>query len=584
MDKTTEYFRSFLESLSQSDIFVRSYSLLTHWMMPLLAVIIFLRCVYPLFQRISQNNIWGYLGMPDGELIPINHWENSIGRSRLSDIVLPISFISRNHAVLSYNGRDWSIADIGSKGGIEVNGEKINQKTAVNEGDIISLAGFKFTLLPAGAAEAGIPGLVFDEKPSPPPSRTFKPVITLLLILLFQFMGSFQIILNKAEEVNIAVALTFLLFIAMEFIYFYATKAFSNKYFELELLVFFLCGINLLVVSSSAPGSLYKQLIAIAGGIIAFTIMKVLLRDLTVARALKYLLSAAGIILLVLNLTIGETRFGAKNWINLGFITFQPLELVKVSFVIAGAATLDKLLTTRNLTAFIAYSGACIGVLVLIRDLGTAVIFFAAFIVIAFMRSGDVRTIALICSGAALGAVAVVSLFPYIAARFAVWGKVWENANASGYQQTRTMIYAASGGLLGVGGGNGHLIGIPAADTDLVFGIICEEWGLIIGIIAVMTIVFFAVFASWLTRSCRSSFYALSACGAASIFLVQIALNVFGSLDLLPLTGVTFPFISNGGTSMIASWALLAFIKAADERKTQDKNIKETSLEGAEIT
>jgi cell division protein FtsW (lipid II flippase) len=166
---------------------------------------------------------------------------------------------------------------------------------------------------------------------------------------------------------------------------------------------------------------------------------------------------------------------------------------------------------------------------------------------------------------------------PYIASRFEAWGHVWQFADTIGYQQTRTMIYTASGGLLGLGGGNGYLVGIPAADTDLVFGILCEEWGLIVAIAAVLAIVFLAFFALFLMRGCKSSFYAISACGAASIFMIQTALNVFGSLDILPLTGVTLPFISNGGSSMIVCWALLAFIKAADERYRPDIGEAEAS-------
>jgi cell division protein FtsW (lipid II flippase) len=159
---------------------------------------------------------------------------------------------------------------------------------------------------------------------------------------------------------------------------------------------------------------------------------------------------------------------------------------------------------------------------------------------------------------------------PYIASRFEAWGHVWQFADSIGYQQTRTMIYAASGGLIGLGGGNGYLVGIPASDTDLVFGILCEEWGLIVALAAVLTIIFLAFLVLFLMRGCKSSFYAISACGAASIFMIQTALNVFGSLDILPLTGVTLPFVSNGGSSMVVCWALLSFIKAADERYRPD--------------
>jgi cell division protein FtsW len=335
---------------------------------------------------------------------------------------------------------------------------------------------------------------------------------------------------------------------------------------ELELLFFFLCGLSLLIVASSAPYALTKQLLAIILGLASYTFLNFILLDLDRSRKLKYLLVVAAFLLIVMNLAIGEARFGARNWINLGFITFQPMEFVKISFVLAGSATLDRLLTTKNLTAFILFSGTCMGALILIRDLGMAVILFGAFVVIAFMRSGDLRTISLICAATALGAAVVVRFMPYIASRFAAWGNVWELYDTMGYQQTRTMIAAASGGLLGVGGGNGNLVRVAAADTDLVFGMLCEEWGLIVALVAVLIIIFLGIYSMGISGSSRSAFYAIASCGAASIFLIQTALNVFGSLDLLPLTGVTLPFVSNGGSSMVVSWCLLALIKSADGR------------------
>lgn len=551
------------------------YVFLAHWILPLLAIIIFFRCIIPLFKGRNENNIWGYLGMMDGSRVPIRHWENSIGRSKLSDIVIPLVFVSSNHAVLAFDGKDWLIYDIGSKGGIKVNGNKIEQQEKVKYGDVISLGGAEVVLF---VDEEKIEKYIQKEKKSAASNSNISTGTTLLMIIFFQIISCTQMYLSGRDALNKIIPITFFIFIMVELFYYFFIRLFSRKYFEPELLVYFLCGINLLVVSSYNPDALFKQLISIIIGMAVYTVMLILLQDLRSARKLKYVLAVVGLIFLMLNLIMGERRFGAKNWINLGFITFQPLEFVKISFVIAGAATLDRLLTTRNLTAFILYSGACIGVLILIRDLGTAVIFFGAFLVIAFMRSGDLRTIALICAGAVISAMAVIYLMPYIASRFAAWGNAWENVDSTGYQQTRTMIAAASGGLLGVGGGNGYLVNIPAADTDLVFGLICEEWGLLIAIITVLSIVCLGVFVVLLTDKCRSAFYCISACGAASIFLIQVALNVFGSLDILPLTGVTLPFVSNGGSSMISSWGLLAFIKSADEcirpGKTNYKNRK----------
>ena len=128
------------------------------------------------------------------------------------------------------------------------------------------------------------------------------------------------------------------------------------------------------------------------------------------------------------------------------------------------------------------------------------------------------------------------------------------------------MSAAASGGLFGMGAGNGWLERIPAGDTDLVFGMLCEEWGLVIALLAVACILTLAWFAVRASRTGRSSFYTIAACAAGSLLVFQTSLNVFGSVDLLPLTGVTFPFVSNGGSAMLSAWGLLAYLKAMDTR------------------
>jgi cell division protein FtsW (lipid II flippase) len=184
----------------------------------------------------------------------------------------------------------------------------------------------------------------------------------------------------------------------------------------------------------------------------------------------------------------------------------------------------------------------------------------------AYMRSGDVRVLGATAAVTGVGAVLVITFMPYIASRFSSWRHVWELAATSGYQQTRTMIYTASGGLLGVGIGKGYLRTVAAADTDLVFGVLAEEWGLVIALICALAPLLLAIFAAMSAKAARSAFYSIAACGAAVILLAQTALNVFGSLDVLPLTGVTLPFISNGGSSMVACWGLLACIKSIDER------------------
>ncbi|MFR8915873.1 MAG: FtsW/RodA/SpoVE family cell cycle protein, partial [Oscillospiraceae bacterium] len=157
-----------------------------------------------------------------------------------------------------------------------------------------------------------------------------------------------------------------------------------------------------------------------------------------------------------------------------------------------------------------------------------------------------------------------------------------EYASAGGYQQTRAMMCIASGGLFGLGAGNGWLKSVFAADTDRVFAFLCEEWGLIIGLCAVAVIVILAVFTVRSAKVGRSSFYTIAACAAVAILTIQTILNVFGTMDLLPLTGVTFPFLSNGGSSMLASWGLIAFLKAADTRQNASFAVRTAKAEEVE--
>jgi cell division protein FtsW (lipid II flippase) len=302
------------------------------------------------------------------------------------------------------------------------------------------------------------------------------------------------------------------------------------------------------------------------------------LRDLKRVVKTRRFMAGLTIILFVINIICGKLQYGARNWIEIFGISLQPSEIAKICFIFAGSATLNRLFVKRNLFGFMCLSGFCLLALAVTGDFGTAAIFFVVFLVIAYMRSGDFATLSLIC-GSAVGAILLIVRFkPYIAARFSVWGHVWENASGMGYQQVRTMSAAASGGLIGVGAGNGWLHNVAASNTDLVFGILCEEWGLIIALLSVSIIVVLSIFAFRVARAGRSSYYTIAACSATSLLVFQTILNVFGSVDILPLTGVTFPFISCGGSSMIASWGLLSYLKAADTRQNASFAVRKKTM------
>ena len=168
---------------------------------------------------------------------------------------------------------------------------------------------------------------------------------------------------------------------------------------------------------------------------------------------------------------------------------------------------------------------------------------------------------------------------PYVADRFSTYRHIWETPYDAGMQQTRVLIYSASGGLFGLGIGQGLLRYTFAASTDLVFGMVCEEYGMIIAFAIIISFAAIVVYTIAGARGARSSFYAIAACASAGLLIVQLSLNVFGVTDLLPMTGVTLPFISRGGSSLICCWMLMAFIKSIDPR-AYPKTLRETQALG----
>lgn len=391
----------------------------------------------------------------------------------------------------------------------------------------------------------------------------FKQITVMLLMTAFQLICA-SCVLCREEEPRLSTVYIFFGYIAAEWVYMLiGTLVTGNDYFELEAIAFFLSGIGLTVCASFNESYALKQLIAIAMGLAVYLIMTALIKDVRVACALRYPAAVGSLAVLAANLALAEVTNGTLNWIDLGFFSIQPSELVKIAFVLVGAVSLEKLLSNASLTKYIIFSVSCIGCLFLMKDFGTALIFFFTFILIAFLRSGDVRTIALICTVALMGAVLIIYFKPYVANRFAAYRHVWDFMDTTGYQQTRVLIYSASGGFFGLGIGEGHLRDVYAASTDLVFGLICEEMGLIIGIAVLLGFAGIALFAVRAAKTAGSTFYIISAVAAAGMLLFQLSLNVFGITDLLPLTGVTLPFVSRGGSSMLCSWGLLAYIRAA---------------------
>ena len=507
-----------------------------------------------------------------GQKLPVLFWENSIGRSKGSDICVADMAVSRDHCVLLRRQEGWFVSDIGSKFGTFVNGEPAKGRTKVNIDDQITVGNTTFTLKRGDEYQRKLRPSWFFSKASD--KGSLQPYKLMLLITFFQLFMAVEACFSNGRQDLLPLAFFGGLAVVEWAFFCISSYAFNRVNFEMEALGLFLSGIGVMLGvrqnTVHAPDAGFRmalvQLIAMTLGIVVFSFLVKFIEKPDRVDSLRMYIMIGAVILLGINIVFGTVTNGAANWIRLGPITVQPSEFVKVAFIFVGASALDKLQTKRNFFEFIIFSAICVGALAFMGDFGTALIFFLTFLLIAFMRSGDFKTIILALVAAAFAVILVLNIKPYVADRFATWGHAWDDAYNHGYQQVNAMIYTASGGLIGVGLGNGYLKYIDASESDLVFGLVSEEMGLIVGFTIAAAIVALAFYARAITTRSRSTFYSITANCASGMFLVQAALNILGAMDILPLTGVTLPFISAGGSSMIACWGLLAFIKAADGR------------------
>ncbi len=561
--------------LNAQDAYINVFTAILRWAAPMLTLLLLFRCVRPLLTFRREPEIWAWLCLADDRKLPVTHWENVIGRSKRSDIVIDFPTVSRSHGVLTrYDDGSWTITDADSKDGVYVNGKRVRIR-ALQPEDVISIGGVEMTLQPISHRQEQRLAQLRTKA-----SSVFSSFANVVLLSVIQCLCCVAFLLGGGAENAQDILLGFGGIMVCQWLLLLFYVCIRRTSFEVETIAFFLCTMGMSVIATVDPGETLKQLIAMVLGLVLFLLVGWSLRDLERAKKFRYLAAVAGIAFLVVTLLFGKEYYGAKNWLVIGSFSLQPSELSKVCFVYVCASAMERIMTKRNLILFIGYSIVICGCLALMNDFGTALIFFCAFLVIAYMRSGSVGTIALACTSLGFAGVVALKIAPHALRRFASWRHIWEVPLEGGYQQTRALMCMASGGLLGLGAGNGWMRNVFAADSDVAIATLCEEWGLLMVIMVILTVVALAVFCVRSAAVGRSSFYTIGACTAASIMLMQVILNALGTVDVLPLTGVTFPFLSNGGSSMVCSWGLLAFIKAADTRQNASFAVRLTKNGG----
>ena len=508
----------------------------------IVAIVIIVRCLMSLFREKPGKEIWGWLTLGDGTRLDLCHWENAIGRGRWADVSLDFPTVSRSHAALLRDDKgNWKLQPLQTKNGTRLNGKKVTHTVPVKTGDVIDLGGIGLSFYAISEKEEREQAMRWGVA-----ERPLSPGRTLGYLTVFQIMMAVQCLPDRESPEIAMIGVAFGILMAAMWGTYLLYRTLKRTAFEAETIAFFLCTISFAVTAAYSPEALLTQTICVIAGIAVFLVLSLLLRDLKSTVSLRWPVAVFTCLLLIFNVVLGSRIFGAKNWISLGPIGFQPSEFVKIAFIFTGAATLDRLFARRNLIFTVLFCGFCMGCL------------------------------ALMATAAGAGGWMILQFKPYIANRFGAWRHVWEHAaDSGGFQQTRTMSAIASGGLFGKGTGeDAFLKNIGAANTDLVFGVISEQFGLILALCTVFILLVLVLYATRCAATARSSYYVIAANSAAAMLVFQATLNVLGAVDILPLTGVTLPFVSVGGSSMISCWGLLAFLKAADTRPNASFTLK----------
>ena len=362
-------------------------------------------------------------------------------------------------------------------------------------------------------------------------------------------------------------------------------------------IVFALSGIGITFVTRLEPSASMGQIVYLFLGVALMVGTLAVVKNLEVVKRYKYVLGAAGIALLVLPMLIGTEIYGSKLWIKIGSFQFQPGEFAKVFIVLFLAGYLAEnreLLSISNRTVlgvklprlrllyplFIVW-GVCLLVVAFERDLGSALLFYTIFLIMLYVATGRVSYVLIGLVLLAVGAFGMYQIMGHVQVRVAIWLDPFKDAQNLGFQIVQALYSLADGGLLGVGIGKG-LCGdtIPVVASDMIFAAIGEEMGLLGGAAVLLLFMLFAVRGLTTAARAKSDLAAFSAAGLTAAISFQAFTIVGGVTKLIPLTGVTLPFMSQGGSSLLASFVIVALLlRAGDEATGRSTEIANTSTE-----
>ncbi len=390
------------------------------------------------------------------------------------------------------------------------------------------------------------------------------------LLLLFELLTIGLMFLFYKGEVDrqlifLAIGLIFIIYIS-NFVLGKVTTG-DNYIF---LIVSFLLSIGIITIFRINPQTGIQQLQWSFVGILFFYLTYFSVRYLRNLENLGSLYFIISFVLFLLTLILGVVSGGAKNWLNIGIGTFQPAEFIKIllMFILASFYTkYNKYKKNFNrpglIILFINY--LFIGMLFLQRDLGMAAIFTLMFVGVQFIYERDRKLVLANIGLLVLGAIVGYLLFSHVKIRVAIWLDPWSDVYNTGRQIVQSLFAIAEGGFFGTGIGFGYPNLIPVSYSDFIFPVICEEMGIFMGIGIIMLYMLLSYRSIKIALNQEYTFYRILALCVGILFTAQMFLNIGGVVKLIPMTGITLPFVSYGGSSMLSSFIALGILQVTSE-------------------
>ena len=322
-----------------------------------------------------------------------------------------------------------------------------------------------------------------------------------------------------------------------------------------------------------------KQLVIAAAASAIALIIPVMIRKMRFLRRLTWLYAGVGIILLAAVFLLAQTSYGAK----LSLMGVQPSEVIKITFVFFMAAVLSRDTSFPTVVKATIVAGLHVVILVLSRDLGSAVIFFSAYLVMIYVSTKKPVYLGLGLAGGSAGAVIAYFLFGHVRQRVSAWRDPMAVYQNEGYQIVQSLFAIGTGGWFGMGLCQGSPNSIPVVKNDFIFSAICEELGGIFAICLILVCMSFFLMIVNIAIRIKNPFYKLIALGLGTEYAFQVILTIGGATKFIPMTGVTLPLVSYGGSSVMSTILMLAIIQGLYIlREDEDEEFERRRKEAAQ--